>query len=122
MINSSINKIYVVNLSDEDFIKANLLLAKESLPPLSELTFQSIFGDFRSPGIPAYAKPLPTTLHIGKRVRVKEGSWKDWEGVVKDHFICGDDCSGFYGMHKYEVLKDDGTRFSYPSEYFEILE
>lgn len=65
-----------------------------------------------SPGIPKWAPPLPAKLDIGKRVRVIKGSWTGWEGVVKTHYICADDCSGMFGQHKYGIEKENGERFS----------
>ncbi len=67
---------------------------------------------FMSPSIPSFAKPLPETLDTGKKAKVINGSWMGWEGIITNHYICGDDCSGYYGQHKYQIKKSNGETFS----------
>jgi hypothetical protein len=67
---------------------------------------------FTSPGIPSWAKPLPSPLHVGKRVRYQwheNGKEVYYTGTITSHYIDGDDCSGTYGEHRYGIKSDTSS-------------
>ncbi len=73
-----------------------------------------------SPGIPNWSKPLPKKLHIGKKVKVKSGTWIGRSGKIKNHYINIDDCSGNYGEHMYSITQKNGENFCYPVKDCEL--
>ena len=58
---------------------------------------------FVSPGIPSWTEPLPNPNHVGKKVKVIKGKYAGKTGIVIEHWINGDDCSGGYGLHLYQL-------------------
>ena len=81
----------------------------EGIPRDFSRSTSAPFYAFTSPGIPAYAKPLPDPLHIGKRVRYQwheNGKEVYYTGTITSHYIDSDDCSGTYGEHKYGIKSD----------------
>lgn len=52
------------------------------------------------------SNPLPETLHIGRKVKVIEGKHKGRIGIVTDHWKNGDNCSGGFGDHLYQLEGD----------------
>ena len=80
---------------------------------------------FQSPGLPPNADKLPAVLNVGKRARITSHYWGDktWcgrEGIIVEHFINGDDCSGNWGVETYTMEDDKGNRFSSPAKYCEL--
>ncbi len=103
------------NVVGESQILFHLKELKKLIIEESTIVKNGLFqgNGFVSPPMPDWAEKLPTTLDIGKRVEVVKGSWTGWKGTVRNHYICGDDCSGTWGQAKYEIEKDNGERFSY---------
>lgn len=74
---------------------------------------------FISPGVPAWAESMPNPTHVGKKVKVIKGSRSGEIGIVIDHWINGDDCSGGYGNQLYQ-LKGDLEKYGYKNNSFAI--
>lgn len=76
---------------------------------------------------PVHPNPekLPTPLHIGRKVsfRDRRGDGKSFKtGVIMQHYIDGDHCSGSFGEAKYAIkCDDDGEFFSTPVRYCKLL-
>ncbi len=66
------------------------------------------------PSIPFFGlspETLPAKLDVGRRIRVKghngvAHTWEGRTGVIRDHYIDADDCSGTWGKAKYAISND----------------
>ena len=78
---------------------------------------------WKSPGLPDWADKLPEKLDIGKHVKVVKGhSWIGKSGIVKTHFINGDDC-GDWGKAYYNFIADDNKeQYSVRTENCEFID
>ncbi len=54
----------------------------------------------------SWMEPLPEKLHFGRKVKVLKGRRAGEIGIVTDHWINGDDCSGGFGNHLYQLEGD----------------
>ena len=68
---------------------------------------------------------LPTILNVGRRARITSNYWgsKTWygrEGVIEQHSINADNCSGHENKETYTMVDDDGVRFSANVEHCEL--
>lgn len=52
---------------------------------------------------------LPEKLDIGRRIKVKSGTYLGRMGVIANHYVNMDDCSGYYGKVLY-LIGCDTTR------------
>lgn len=57
-------------------------------------------------GLQPWMEKLPEKLHIGKKVKIIKGKRVGEIGIVTDHWMNLDDCSGGYGNHLYQLEGD----------------
>ena len=92
-------KAQLVRKAVDEFIE------KHKKHPLNNIPWMGT--GWKSLGLPDWADKLPEKLDIGKRIKVVKGhSWVGKSGIVKTHFINGDDC-GDWGKSYYNFIADD---------------